>query len=220
MSQLASEQHNLPAVMAFMRDEVCKNVADVQGKVAPNVRRGDRNTATGVATEPEKAVDPQTATFERRHQFLSADSPAIDLLWHRNAMLLTDHLDPHAPSVVDMSGNHTDRATRSTWNARSPERGGQVLDEKDRHAVIGPPRCQDRVSEIRRGQHYQPLHESCASRLTDPRSAADRANELPRIRVTVARGLPATTTCQACAERRWMLLNNPGQPTGPSVRGV
>jgi hypothetical protein len=37
-------------------------------------------------------------------------------------VLLTDHLDPHAPSVVDMSCNHADRATRSPWNARSQER--------------------------------------------------------------------------------------------------
>jgi hypothetical protein len=53
--------------MAFMRDEIAKNVADVQGKVAPNVRRGDRNAAAAVAPEPEKAVDAQTAAFERRH---------------------------------------------------------------------------------------------------------------------------------------------------------
>src|ERR1017187_4798350 len=30
MSQLAGEQHDLPAVMAFMRDEIRKNVPDVQ----------------------------------------------------------------------------------------------------------------------------------------------------------------------------------------------
>src|SRR5712692_8847916 len=159
MSQLAGEQHNLPAVMAFMRDEIGKKVADVQGEVAPNVRRGDRNTAAAVAPEPEKALDAQTAAFERRHQLPSADSPAIDLVRHRNAVLLTDHLDPHAPSVVDMSCNHADRATRSPWNARSPERGGQVLNEKDCDAVVGPPRCKDCVSEIRRGQHYQRLNE-------------------------------------------------------------
>ncbi len=38
MSQLAGEQHNLPAMMAFMRDEIGKNVADVEGEVTPNVR--------------------------------------------------------------------------------------------------------------------------------------------------------------------------------------
>src|SRR6266851_7462956 len=137
--------------MAFMRDEIGKNVADVQRKVAPNIRRGDRNAAAGIAPEPEKAVDAQTAAFERRHQLPSADSPAIDAVGHRNAMLLTDHLDPHAPSVVDMACDHADRATRSPWNARSPERGGQVLDEKDRDAVVGPPRCKDCVSQVRSG---------------------------------------------------------------------
>src|SRR5713101_1063719 len=135
--------------MAFMRDEIGKNVTDVQGEVAPNVRRGDRNTAAGVAPEPEKAVDALTAAFERRHQLLSADSPAIDAVRHRNAMLLTDHLDPHTPSVVDMSCNHADRAAGSPRNARSPERGGQVLNEKDRDAVVGSPRCKNRVSKVR-----------------------------------------------------------------------
>lgn len=157
MSQLPGEQHNLPAVMAFMRGEIGKKVADVQREVAPHVRRGDRNTAAGLASEPEKGADAQTAAFERRHQLPPADSPAIDAVRHRNAMRLADHFDPHATSVMDMSCNHADGATRSTWNARSPERGGQVLDEKDRDAVVRPPRRKDRVSEVRRGEHCQAL---------------------------------------------------------------
>ena len=153
MPQLAGEQHDLSAVMAFMRDEIGQNVADVQGEVAPHVRRGVRNTAAGVAPEPEKAVDAPTAAFERRHQLLSADPPAIDAVRYRNAMLLADHLDPHAPRVVDMSREHADSATWSPWNFRSPYRCGQVLDEKNRDSVVGFPRRQDCVSKVRRGRH-------------------------------------------------------------------
>src|SRR5258708_26765389 len=98
MSQLAGEHHDLPAVMTFVRDEIGKNVADVQGKVAPNVRRGDRNAAAGAASEPEQAADAPAAAIERGHQLLSADSSAIAALRHRNAMLPTDHLDPPATS--------------------------------------------------------------------------------------------------------------------------
>src|SRR6266566_9078281 len=138
-------------MMAFMRNEIGKNVADVQRKVAPNVRRGDRDPAAVVAPEPEKIVDAHAAALERRNQLPSADPAAIDAVRDGEAMLPADHLDPHAPSVVDMAHDHADRATRSPWNARSPELGGQVLNEKDRDAVVGPPRSKDCVSEVRRG---------------------------------------------------------------------
>src|SRR6266404_6834627 len=151
MSQLAGEQHDLPAVMAFVRDEIGENVADVQREVAPGVRGGNRNAAAGGAPEPEKAADAPAAAFECRHQIPSADPPAIDALGHSNAVLLADHLDPHAAGVVDMSRNHPDRAARSPWNALSPERGGQVLDEKDRDAVVRLPRRKNRVPEVRCG---------------------------------------------------------------------
>jgi hypothetical protein len=71
-------------------------------------------------------------------------------------VLLADHLDPRAPSVVNMACDHSDRAARSPWHARSPERGGQVLNEKDCDAVVGSPRRKDCGSEVRRGQHYRP----------------------------------------------------------------
>src|SRR5258706_5427120 len=112
MSQLAAQHHDLPAVMAFVRGEIGKNVADVQREVAPGVRRGDRNAAAGVAPELEKTADAPAAAFERGHQLLAADPPAIDAVWHRNAVLLADPLDPHATGVVDMSRDHADRATR------------------------------------------------------------------------------------------------------------
>ena len=160
MTQLTREHHDLPAVMAFMRREVGKNVSDVQGEVAPHVRRRDRNAAAAVAAEPKKIVDTPTAALERGHQLLSADFPAIHAVRHRNAMLLTDHLDPHATSVVNMSRDHTDRAPRRTGNTRPPERGRQILDEKDRDAVVGLPRRENHVPKFSRGRHCLSLDRS------------------------------------------------------------
>src|SRR5437016_14043035 len=80
----------------------------------------------------------------------------MDARRDRNIVVLAEPLDRHAPGVVDMSRDHADRATGGAWHAPSPERRGQVLDEKDRDSVVRRPRSKDRVPEVERGRHYEP----------------------------------------------------------------
>jgi hypothetical protein len=37
VAQLAGEHNDLPAMMTFMRDEICQDMADVERKVAPGI---------------------------------------------------------------------------------------------------------------------------------------------------------------------------------------
>jgi len=49
ISQLAGEHDDLSAVMAFVRDEITEDVAYVEGKVAPYVRRCGRDASSLIA---------------------------------------------------------------------------------------------------------------------------------------------------------------------------
>ena len=61
MPELASEHDNLTAVMTFMRDEIGQDMPDVEGKVAPSIRRGDWDRAPSVTTERQQ-TDNAAAT--------------------------------------------------------------------------------------------------------------------------------------------------------------
>jgi hypothetical protein len=51
MPQLAGHHHNLSPVMTFVRDEIAQNVTDVEGKVAPYIRRRAGNASPLITAE-------------------------------------------------------------------------------------------------------------------------------------------------------------------------
>lgn len=55
-----------------------------------------------------------------------------------------DHLDPHAPRVVNVRGERANRAAGRAGNAHGPQFRWQVLDEIHRDAVVGAPRVDQR----------------------------------------------------------------------------
>ena len=60
-------------------------------------------------------------------------------------MTLRKHFDPHAPCVVYMRRDSTDRATRDAWDIFGPQLGRQILDKIHRHAMARVPRCEQRL---------------------------------------------------------------------------
>jgi hypothetical protein len=48
MTQLARQHDNLSAMMTFMRNEVGKNMRNIEWKITPGVRRGWRDNPTAV----------------------------------------------------------------------------------------------------------------------------------------------------------------------------
>lgn len=57
MTQLAGKHDNLPAVMAFMRDEISQDMPHVKWKITPGVRRGGGDRAASIKAESEQTDD-------------------------------------------------------------------------------------------------------------------------------------------------------------------
>ena len=72
----------------------------------------------------------------------------IDAPRYCDAMLFAERFDPHTPRVVNVTRNHPDGFTWDPRHRGFPEFGGQMLDKKDRDAIIGFPRVEDRISQV------------------------------------------------------------------------
>ena len=149
ISQLAGKHHNLSAVMAFVRNEVAKNMPNVERKVAPYIGGCGGNAATLIAAKLEKAQYARAATLQRGNKVLRSYFVPIHIAWHRDAVFFAERLDPHASRIVDMTGNHPDGATRRSRHLGVPQFGGQMFDQKDRNAIVGFPRVKDRISQVK-----------------------------------------------------------------------
>src|ERR1700733_1933054 len=141
--QLASQHYNLSPVMAFVSDEVSENVAHVEGKVPPHVRFRAGNASALVTAELQQIQDAGAATLERWNEILGFHFVTIDAPRHCDAVLLAQRLDPHAPGIMNVAGKRPDAATWCSWNFGFPEFGRQVLDQKNRHPIVGFPRLKD-----------------------------------------------------------------------------
>src|SRR6185503_11967136 len=97
---------------------------DVERKIAPAVRRRSRNGAALVQTERKQTENATAALAEGANQFLWSNLASIDDARRRDVVFLSQRLDPHAPRIVQVTGNHPDRSTWSTGHFGFPEFGG------------------------------------------------------------------------------------------------
>jgi hypothetical protein len=111
-------------MMAFVRNEIRKDVPNIEGKIAPRIRRTGRDPAAVLTPQRQEANHPPAAPVERLYELLRADSAPIDGFWHFNPVLLPQRLDPHAARVMDVASDHSNCPTRRTGHDRPPEFGG------------------------------------------------------------------------------------------------
>ena len=93
---------------------------DVEGKITPDVRRGDGDRAAAVTTEPQQTDNAAVTVAKCPDQLLRRNLVSIDGSRHRDAVFLSQRLDPHAPRIVDVAGNHADGSSGSPWHAGAP----------------------------------------------------------------------------------------------------
>ena len=79
---------------------------DVEGKITPDIRRGDGDRATSVKTERQQTDNTAATATKCWNQLLRSNLVSIDGSRHRDAVFLSQRLDPHAPRIVDVAGNH------------------------------------------------------------------------------------------------------------------
>jgi len=70
ITQLPGEHDNLPAMMAFMRDEIRQDMRHVEWKITPGVRRSRRDRAPVVQTELEQTDNAAAAVAKGANEFL------------------------------------------------------------------------------------------------------------------------------------------------------
>jgi len=80
----------------------------------------------------------------------------IDIGRHCDSVLFAEGLDPHAAGIVDMTGDHADGAARRAGHLGFPKVRGQMLDQKDRDAIVGFPRAEDRIPQVKRAHTTPP----------------------------------------------------------------
>jgi len=70
ITQFPGDHDNLPAMMAFMRDEIRQDMRDVEWKITPGVRRSRRDRAPVVQTELEQTDNAAAAVAKGANEFL------------------------------------------------------------------------------------------------------------------------------------------------------
>ena len=88
---------------------------DVEGKVTPGVRRGDGDRAASVKTELQQTDHAAATVTKCWNQLLRFNLVSIDGSWHRDAVFLSQRLDPRTPRIVDVAGDHPNG---SSWGPR------------------------------------------------------------------------------------------------------
>ncbi len=89
--------------------------------------------------ELEERFDPSAAPPESGKQFTTRYRAAVDREGAREPVLLAKGLDPHAPGVVHVPGDHADRTPGSPGNRGAPEWRRQVLNKVRGDATVRPP---------------------------------------------------------------------------------
>ena len=154
MAQLPRQHHDLASMMTFVGHEIREHVPNVEREIAPDVRRCRWDLAVPLAAEIEKARDSFTATVQCSDQLDAADTTPIHARWNRDTVRSPQRFDPRAARVVDVAADHAHRASWSTGDSSVPKDRRQLLDEKDRGAVVRGPRVDNAVAQRRR--RYDP----------------------------------------------------------------
>jgi hypothetical protein len=158
-----------------MRDEIAEDVTHVEWKVAPHIQGRAGNRSSSITAEFQKVQDTRAATLERLDENFRAHLVSIDASRHREAVLLAERLDPHAASIVNVTGEHPNGAARRSGHLGVPELGGQMLDEKNCYPIIGVPGGKDCVSQVESRRHTAPFEiRRLTPTLLEIKSGADK----------------------------------------------
>lgn len=139
MAQLSRQHAELSTMMRFVSDKVVEEVNEIGRKVLPGCRR-DRAATRGA--ESDHVDDAFAAAFQGPRQGGWFNCSGVDSPRHCDAMTSRDHLDPHAPRVVNVRGERANRATRRAGNVHGPQLSWQVLDKIHRDTVVRAPRVE------------------------------------------------------------------------------
>jgi hypothetical protein len=139
-----------------VRAEIAQDVADIERQVAPRICGCRRDAPAVFTTELHQAADADAAAPQCRDKLPRSDLVPIDCSRDFDPMGLAECLDPHTAGIVNVSGDHPDRAPGCSGDGGGPQAGRQVLDKEERDAIVGPPGGEDRVAKIRRGRQRGP----------------------------------------------------------------
>jgi hypothetical protein len=112
MAELTRQHDNLSPVMALVRDEIRQDMRHIQRQVAPNVGLRRRHMASGGEPELKECFDASAAPIQSRKQFATRHLAAVNRSRDGDAVFLTQGLEPHTPSIMDMRRDHADCAPR------------------------------------------------------------------------------------------------------------
>jgi len=86
---MVSEEHDdLAAMMAFVCNEIRKDVPNIEGKIAPCIGRARGDRAAVVATQRQEADHSAAAPAQCSYELLGADPASIDRFRHVDPMHL------------------------------------------------------------------------------------------------------------------------------------
>src|SRR6185295_16926051 len=88
---------------------------DVEGQVAPDIRRGHGNRAPSVKTERQQTDHAPATVSQCSNQLLRPNLLSIDGSGRRDAKFLSQRLNPGTPGIVYVTGNHPNG---SSWSPR------------------------------------------------------------------------------------------------------
>ena len=143
MSQLPRQHHDLSAVVTLVGNEIGKHVRDIEREISPGVRPRGRNLTAVLESESKQAGDPAAAAPQSTDQLEAAHSAPIDRGRDDDAVRRSQCLDPHAASVMNVAGDHADRAPGRTGDRGRPQRYGQILDQENCRSLVRGPGIQD-----------------------------------------------------------------------------
>ena len=142
LPELANDHAQLPPVVALVRSKVAKEVLHVGREVLPRCSRH----AAGIGdSKLDELHHPGAASRQSLHELRLTHTTQVYQLGHLKAMGCTEALDPPAPAVVDVRGNHAHREPRNPRHLSRPHRERQMLDEVRCRAGVRPPRRRPRI---------------------------------------------------------------------------
>src|SRR3989442_223628 len=153
--QLARKHDDLAPMMAFVRNEIRKDVSNIERKIAPGIRRAGRDGAAVITPQRQEADHPPAAPVERVYELLRADATPIDRFRHFDPVLLAQRFDPHAARVVDVASDHPNCPARGTGHDGRPELCGQMLDQEDGDSIGRSPHWNDTICQIESRQDHR-----------------------------------------------------------------
>jgi hypothetical protein len=137
MAQLSNCENNLTPMVRFVCHEIGHEVQRIGRDIAPWYL--NRQHTPVIDASGQQFNDALVAPFECSKQSSSSDTSTINTSGNLHCVLFADHLDPRAPRIMDMAGNHTDCPLWGTWNSLAPQVTRKILEEELSDSIAGSP---------------------------------------------------------------------------------